>query len=121
VMFVPVDVPLVPEALLRRWAESVLGMKGIPVSLLHYERDQPVFCMLRRECLGRFSEEIEAGERRLGVLLERASGGFLRRYDVDELYGENGPALEVRAGWFKNVNTPQELAKAEAWARESGI
>jgi molybdenum cofactor guanylyltransferase len=77
--------------------------------------------MLRRECLGRFFEALEAGERRLGILLDLASGGFLWRYDVDDLYGESGPALEISERWFKNVNTPEDLAEAEAWARESGL
>jgi molybdopterin-guanine dinucleotide biosynthesis protein A len=121
VLFMPVDVPLVPGELLRRWAEAVLEMNGVVASNLYYGRNQPAFCMLRRECLGRFSAAIEAGERRLGVLLERASEGFLWTHDLDELYGENDPALEMSARWFKNVNTPEDLAEAEAWARESGL
>jgi molybdenum cofactor guanylyltransferase len=120
-MFVPVDVPLMPGELLRNWAEAVLALDGVSASYLHCGRAQPAFCMLRRECLGRFSEALEAGERRLGVLLDLASGGFLWRYDVDDLYGESGPALEISERWFKNVNTPEDLAEAEAWARESGL
>lgn len=120
-LFMPVDVPLIPEELLRRWAAAVLEMDGVVASNLYYGRNQPAFCMLRRECLGRFSEAIEAGERRLGVLLDRASEGFLWTHDLDELYGENGPALEVREWWFKNVNTPQDLVETEAWARENGL
>jgi molybdenum cofactor guanylyltransferase len=120
-LFMPVDVPLVPAELLRRWAATVLAMDGVAASNLYYGRNQPAFCMLRRECLGGFSEAIEAGERRLGVLLDRASGEFFWRCDADDLYGENGPALEVRAWWFKNINMPEELAEAEAWARESGL
>lgn len=120
-MFMPVDVPLVPGELLRNWAEAVLALDGVSASYLHCGRDQPAFCMLRRECLGRFFEALEAGERRLGTLLDLASGGFLWRYDVDDLYGESGPALEISERWFKNVNTPEELAEAEAWARESGL
>ena len=34
VMFVPVDVPLVPGELLRRWAEELLSMESIVVSYL---------------------------------------------------------------------------------------
>jgi molybdopterin-guanine dinucleotide biosynthesis protein A len=120
VMFVPVDVPLVPEALLRRWAESVLGTEGISASLLHYERDQPVFCMMRRDCTESFSAALDGGERRLGVLLDRASGGLRWVCDVGELCGRGRPAIEVDERWFWNVNTPQELAEAEAWVDGRG-
>jgi molybdopterin-guanine dinucleotide biosynthesis protein A len=116
VMFVPVDVPLVPGELLRRWAVSVVGREGIAASLLHYERDQPVFCMLRRECLGRFSAALDGGERRLGVLLEQASEGRRWVCDVGELCAGDG--LVVGERWFWNVNTPEELAEAEAWVDE---
>jgi molybdopterin-guanine dinucleotide biosynthesis protein A len=120
-MFMPVDVPLIPEEVLRRWAEAVLWMDGIAASYLYHGRDQPAFCMLRRECLGRFSEALEGGERRLGVLLDRASENFQWVYDLDVLYEEGGPAPEIRARWFANVNTPEELAEAEAWARADGV
>jgi molybdopterin-guanine dinucleotide biosynthesis protein A len=118
VLFMPVDVPLVPEEWLRRWAEAVLAMDGVVASNLYYGRDQPAFCMLRRECLGRFSEALEAGERRLGMLLERASEGLLWVYDLEGRYGKFPEANER---WFANVNTPKDLAEAEAWARESRL
>jgi molybdopterin-guanine dinucleotide biosynthesis protein A len=117
-MFLPVDVPLVPEELLRRWAVAVLAMDGVVASNLYYGRDQPAFCMLRSACRQRFSEALDGGERRLRVLLERASEGFQWVYDLDEVHG-NG--VEERERWFANVNTPQELAEAEAWAREGGL
>ena len=120
-MFVPVDVPLVPRELLLRWAEAVLAMDGIVASNLHYRRDQPAFCMLKRECLGRFSGALETGERRLGVLLERASDGFRWTADLEELCGENAPDPAISDRWFSNVNTPEDLAEAEAWAREGGM
>jgi molybdopterin-guanine dinucleotide biosynthesis protein A len=119
-LFVPIDVPLIPAELLRGWAEAVLAMDGVAVSNLYYGRDQPVFCMLRRECLERFSAALDAGERRLAVLLERASEGLRWRHNLDELSGESGPAAEMSEWWFKNVNTPEDLGEAEAWARESG-
>ncbi len=111
-MFVPVDVPLIPEELLRRWAEAVLAREGIWVSFLRCGRDQPAFCMVRAACRRRFSESIEGGERRLGVLLEKVGEGHLW---VCELEGKE------KERWFKNVNTPGDLAEAEAWAREGGV
>ena len=116
VLFVPVDVPLMPGELLRRWAEQVLEMDGIAASHLYYGRDQPAFCMLQRDCADRFSAALDKGERRLAVLLHEATEGFHWVHDLDELHGEDYPAIEASRWWFMNVNTPQELAEAEAWA-----
>jgi molybdenum cofactor guanylyltransferase len=117
-MFMPVDVPLVPGEVLRGWAEAVVAREGVVASYLRCGRDQPAFCMLRSECGQRFSEALEGGERRLGVLLERASEGFSWVYDLD---GRGGKDVAGRERWFANVNTPQELAEAEVWAREGGL
>ena len=113
VLFMPVDVPLIPEELLRRWAEAVLRMDGIIASHLNCGREQPAFCMLRRECAPRFSVALDAGERRLAVLLHLAAEGSHRVHGVEELYGDDAPDLETSRRWFLNVNTPEELADAE--------
>jgi molybdenum cofactor guanylyltransferase len=120
-MFIPVDVPLVPAELLRRWAEAVLARDGVSVSYLRCGRDQPAFCLLRRACRERFSEALEGGERRLGMLLEWASEGFQCVYDVHGFYGEDGPSAASCERWFKNINTPEDLAEAERWARAGGL
>ena len=113
-IFVPVDVPLISGDLLRRWAEAVLRREDVGVSLLRCGREQPAFCMLRVSGKDRFSEALDRGERRLGVLLAEAGGQRLWVYEVE---GETA-AMER---WFKNVNTPKDLAEAEAWAREGGV
>jgi molybdopterin-guanine dinucleotide biosynthesis protein A len=120
-LFMPVDVPLIPEALLRRWVEMLRPMEGIVASDLYYEGDQPAFCMLRRECLGRFSEALDGGERRLRVLLRRASEGFEWQFSIDMLYEADPPDRTISDWWFTNVNTPEDLAEVEAWAREGGV
>jgi len=111
VMFVPVDVPLVPAELLRRWAEDVLRKSelGLQASNLFVEVNQPAFCMLRRKSLVKFSDGLNAGERRLSQLLRLsplADGAH-------ETYEPDGASSQ----WFMNINTPQELAEAEAWAQ----
>jgi molybdenum cofactor guanylyltransferase len=116
-MFMPVDVPLVPAEVLRGWAEEVVAREGLVASYLRCGRDQPAFCMLRNECGGRLSAALDGGERRLGALLERASEGFSWVYDLDEGGGKD---VAGREWWFANVNTREELAEAEAWAREGG-
>jgi molybdopterin-guanine dinucleotide biosynthesis protein A len=108
VMFVPVDVPLVPGKLLRRWAEAVMA-KGCTASyLLVEERKQPTFCLVRRECAVMVSAAIERGERRMAALLGELKGLWV--CDAAE-FG----AVER---WFLNLNTPQELAEAAAWVVE---
>ena len=116
VMFMPVDVPLVPEELLRRWAATVIGMKGISTSHLYHGRDQAVFCMLRRECRERLSSALVSGERCLEPLLHHASEGLHWVQNVGELFGENYPTAQTSDRWFLNVNTPQDLLNAEVWA-----
>ncbi len=93
----------------------------IVASDLYCEREQPAFCMLRRECLARFSEALEGGERRLGELLRRASEGAEWQFDIGMIYEEDPVQVgSVSDWWFTNVNTPEDLAEAEAWARRVG-
>jgi molybdopterin-guanine dinucleotide biosynthesis protein A len=122
VMFLPVDVPLVPGEFLRRWCEEALRA-GMSVSFLGMGGwKQPAFCLLQRERLGAFTKLLNGGERRLELLLNRsaeADGCASWMYDEHELYGrteDGAPNEEMVARWFTNVNTPEELAEAEAWA-----
>lgn len=106
VMFVPVDVPLVPGELLGRWAEAVMA-KGCGASYLQVnERKQPTFCMIRRECLAAVSAAIDCGERKVAAVL-----GGLGLWACDAAGFAVAGELEW---WFSNVNTPGELAAAEA-------
>jgi molybdopterin-guanine dinucleotide biosynthesis protein A len=117
-MFIPVDVPLVPADLLRRWADEALRV-NMTVSYLGFWRKQPAFCLMRREHAASFARMLEEGERRLEVLLNRtaeADDCASWMYDEYELYGypENGgPDAGMLERWFMNVNTPEELAEAE--------
>lgn len=127
-MFIPVDVPLIPGELLRRWAEAVLkeSVAGCGVSYLLVLRErQPVFCMLRRDYAAQVSKAIEAGERKLAEIWmnldDDGRSGWLWACDAARFAAKAAPTnLEIEY-WFSNVNTPEELAEAEAWARESGL
>ena len=145
-LFIPVDVPLVPASLLRRYAEAVIG-RGAGVSnlgatfvgvdppspkpfpgglntaakMIGRPVEQPGFCMLRAEMSSAFSTALDAGERRLIRLLQKAAdlgNSVYRLHDVSELYGypdSKGPAPEEMERFFLNVNTPADLASAGLW------
>ncbi len=117
-MFLPVDAPLVPAHLLRRWCEAVLAGQGLTVSYLRCGQSQPAFCMVRAECRERLSAGLDQGLRRLEDLLQIAGGGRVWVCDVQELAGETQRKIVSR--WFANLNTPEELADAERWASGEG-
>jgi molybdopterin-guanine dinucleotide biosynthesis protein A len=122
-LFVPVDVPLVPRELLRRWASEVLRGEahGLTVSHLLVDGDQPTFCMLRRDLATLFTEVLEGGERKLTQIFHRmeAGGGFHWGHDMSELYeGREYPSHEEIEQWFLNVNTADEWLTAERWLAE---
>jgi molybdopterin-guanine dinucleotide biosynthesis protein A len=106
-LFLPVDVPLVPAELLRRWAVDVLQHRegGLRAGNLFVAVNQPAFCMLRRECADVFMQGLESGERRLSQLL--------RLCQPHETQKPGGVATE----WFLNINTPEDIVEAEAWAQ----
>jgi molybdopterin-guanine dinucleotide biosynthesis protein A len=122
-MFIPVDVPLVPGELLRRWCEEALRA-NMTVSYLGITHKQPAFCLMRRERLASFTRVLDEGERRLEVLLNRtaeADDCASWMYDAYDLYGYpdyRGPDDQTLERWFLNVNTPEELTTAEQWIAE---
>ena len=109
---------------------------------------QPAFCLLRSECRDRWSDLVATGQRRLSLLLAeilsppgpqvaasdptiRATRGPTPQSETSMLHRRtiqcsaeryvahaSADAASMRL-WFSNVNTPQELARAEAGAPES--
>jgi molybdopterin-guanine dinucleotide biosynthesis protein A len=115
-VFVPVDVPLVPAALLQRWVSAAMG-RGFAASYLMVNGSkQPTFCAVRRECVGTFSTALDEGERRLGEILRRVPEGF---WCADAAQFARRPALEEMERMFQNVNTLEDLAAAEGDDRYS--
>lgn len=129
VLFVPVDVPLMPPAVLRAWTEAVLSESdaGIRASyLVAAGEPQPAFCILRQECLRVWSEGLDSGERRLSRLLSRLDAGLagaehaaVQAFDVESVARMLGLREEDAPLWLSNVNTPRELADAEAKAHRA--
>ncbi|HEY5331291.1 MAG TPA: molybdenum cofactor guanylyltransferase [Acidobacteriaceae bacterium] len=127
-LFVPVDVPLLPVALLRRWAADVLeaGKRGLRGSYLTANgRAQPSICMFHRECLDSVVRSLNRGERRVKFLLDGVDfdlgAGTLAVKDVAAYAAASGATAEDVRRWFSNLNTPEEFAEAERlWARQRG-
>jgi molybdopterin-guanine dinucleotide biosynthesis protein A len=121
VMFVPVDVPMVPAQVLERWVEDALGMaeRGLSAAyLMANDVRQPAFCLFRADSLGRVAEAIDGGRLRLNELVEAAGvagDGFCMGVDASVFDGETA-TIAVVERWFANVNTPEEMAEVERWA-----
>ncbi len=49
------------------------------------------------------------------VLLGRAGEGAELQFSVEMLYEGDPSGSGGSRWWFKNVNTPEDLAEAEAW------
>ncbi len=126
-MFLPVDVPLVPAELLSGWAGAVLAKAkaGCAASFLLANGDrQPAFCLLRRTAVEAISAALDRGERRIDGLLAAVDAADRGRLWVCDA-ARFAPKVEHRKlenqrlameFWFRNVNTPQELAEAELWS-----
>jgi molybdenum cofactor guanylyltransferase len=117
-LFVPVDVPLLPVALLRSWAAEVLAAEdeGVRGSYLAAnKRPQPSICLLHRDCVGSMTRALDRDERRLRTLLT----GIDAEFGVGSLRVRDAAAFVPNAAagdldrWFSNLNTPEELARAE--------
>ena len=123
VLFIPVDVPLVPMEFLRLWVDEALRVR-MSVSFLGVLNKQPAFCLLQRERQEAFSRLLEQGERRLEPLLNctaEADDCASWMYDERDLYGYpdyRGPDEDTLARWFLNVNSPEQLVTAERWVAE---
>jgi molybdopterin-guanine dinucleotide biosynthesis protein A len=133
-MFVPVDVPLVPGGLLRRWANRVIAanedaeaveamgpLLGDRLKVLG--RSQPAFCILRHEVLATVSSALDRGERRLEAIFDATRWDLgvaaMLEMEAAEIEIDRKPTALQLEQWFSNVNTPEEFAIAEAWAEAS--
>jgi molybdopterin-guanine dinucleotide biosynthesis protein A len=128
-MFVPVDVPLVPVEMLRRW---VLEAMRAPMSVSYLGASfpeaywkQPAFCLLETERQRTFSRLLDDGERGLEELLNRTAWADNRvafMYDEFELYPKDQrPDEATQERWFTNVNTPEDLARVDALLSLEGV
>lgn len=98
VLCVPCDTPLLPAELpARLWAAAV--REGAAVSLPADGRVQYAVCLLKRSCLHSLNQALAAGERSLRGWLDT------QRPAMADFSG--------RPGAFANLNTPEDLERAE--------
>lgn len=125
-LFFPVDMPLIPRAVVEGlagvWRSSEAG-----VCLLVTDGVvQPLLCQLRAEVLPEVREALGRGAFKVRPLLEAAGvgrGGVLRTAISTADRGSVWPGWmpseaewALRELWFSNLNTPEEFARAEGWA-----
>ncbi|QHS51495.1 molybdenum cofactor guanylyltransferase [Edaphobacter sp. 12200R-103] len=142
-LVLPVDMPFLPAALLRCWANIVVSRPSARVACFVVDDvPQPALCLLHREMLPFLTEAAQQGRFKLYPALVQAalqlatrSGSasdavFLqRRWMVNaalpllrELQAEAGeesreflsPAQRAASNlWFENLNTPEQFAEAQ--------
>lgn len=110
-MFLPVDLPLLSPGFVRKWAETALARPGTRASYVVDGPDpHPTLCLLRRGCASELIARTRREDGRLQSRLQSLLGSLegLWIADARDLAGEEDPSP-----WFTNVNTPQDLMRAE--------
>lgn len=108
-LFVAVDVPLVPAALLRRLAERCLGASGVAVMVRVEGRLEPLCAGYHRRAVEVLREELAAGHWKVTQAI--AAAGLVEYLEVSG----------AETDWLMNVNTPEEFRAAERLAGVPGI
>lgn len=122
-LFIPVDTPLLPANVLKRFVEVGLEMGaggGFREFHLLTDREHPAFCMMGTELQPAITALLDQRERKLIRIFHLACAGFNWGVDLKEMYGENQPPEDLVKRWFSNINTPQDFAEAETWAETAG-
>lgn len=128
VMFVPVDVPLLPNVFVEWLWERALRSGAWATMPWSLGRPQPLCAVLDTRLGPLLTRMLELGERRVVRALEQAAPtGSFDQFAVERVASAGGvrvgPALHQ---WFMNANTPQEwhalqqVAANENTQRNSG-
>ena len=134
-LFLPVDMPLLPTALLSHWIAGALdssspgrGRPGIRIFTAG-ARPQPGLCLIHRAVAPLISRAIKRDEFALISVFEEVGGqvpnSFIRESlpNLSLVASATSPGpwdklteaqLAARSLWFLNVNTKQDLAIAQA-------
>jgi molybdopterin-guanine dinucleotide biosynthesis protein A len=98
-LFLPVDTPFVPVACLRSLLFTAAGFPSVCVMARAGGEPQPLCAVYSRKALGVLRRELDAGRWKITQAIEAA--GVVKMVEFEN------------AGWFANLNTPEEFAEAE--------
>lgn len=125
-LFLPVDMPFLPTALLNDWVRATLGEEsgGARIAILTADGvPQGALALLHREVLPYVADAIEGRRLKVFSVLEEAGSELAakQRKLVGTVFRNGFLPREGRVGatedlWFVNVNTPEDLAEAETHA-----
>lgn len=110
-LLLPVDAPLVRTELLSMILELSKGQKAVAAQ--GPGGHEPLLAWYHRDCLPAALRLVQAGERRLRLLLQEVGAYIMTRQQVAQ--ADPGDLS------FINVNTPDDLQRAERLATESGF
>jgi molybdopterin-guanine dinucleotide biosynthesis protein A len=131
ILILPVDVPFLPAALLQSWIATVTAPDQTPrVALFSVDgRTQPAVCLLHKQIAPSVAAAVALGEFKLLPVLEASAEVLALGLDqpLDQLLsiypiefhpnvvsGITPGQLASQRLWFANLNTPEDLAQAEA-------
>ncbi|HEV2645435.1 MAG TPA: molybdenum cofactor guanylyltransferase [Acidobacteriaceae bacterium] len=116
-LFLPVDMPFLPADLLGLWLKhALIAPAAARIHLLQTEdgRAQPCPCLLHRQLLPHLSQAIARSEYKLMQAFQSANVE-VSITPLDEFTGTLTPRQRAAQHlWFANLNTPQDVAEAEA-------
>ena len=98
-LFLPVDTPFVPVACLRSLLFAAARFPGVCVMARVGGEPQPLCAVYSRKALAVLRRELYEGRWKISKAIEAA--GMVKMVEFEN------------AGWFANLNTPEEFAEAE--------
>jgi molybdopterin-guanine dinucleotide biosynthesis protein A len=112
-LFLAVDMPFVPVAFLQAWVREVVGHPRARVAMFTVGSvAQPTLCMVHRELCPYVQGAIAHGEYRVLAMLEGGAKALAVEHGLpSEVVFLNSNGADE--GWFANLNTPEEFARAE--------
>jgi molybdopterin-guanine dinucleotide biosynthesis protein A len=127
-LFLPVDMPFLSTAFLRSWLDQTLTQPNARIHLIRTadNRPQPGLCLLHREICPHLAQSIVRGEYKLMQAFQTAAAEIATRthlppttiLSITPINHHSAPlSLHQQAAqhlWFTNLNTPDDLAQAEA-------
>jgi len=128
-LFVPVDLPLLPQAFLHWMIDRAEASQAVATIPLLTGRAQPLCAVYSRRLLRGIHEALAGGDYKMMTAIASAAGSLGERIDrcaleslAAALIPETWPDDPPVQWWFRNLNTPEEYEqlRAEAVHRTSG-